>query len=145
MRSFGFPVQILRAVAAGAASIFIIRFLRAFEVENQRRIAELNSARLAEAERRESLRGELLGQVVAAQEAERQRIARDLHDATGQSLTALGLGLRGVATELASETGGLAARRSRAAEPRQPPRRRLCSSSARWRSWPPTRWTSCAG
>jgi signal transduction histidine kinase len=102
-RTFGFPVQLLRAVAAVAASIFIIRFLRAFEVENQRRITELQSARVAEAERREGLRGELLGQVVAAQEAERQRIARELHDATGQSLTALGLGLRGVATALGGE------------------------------------------
>jgi signal transduction histidine kinase len=97
---FGFPVQILRAVTATAAATFVIRFLRAFEVEAQRRIAELQAARVEEAERREALRGELLRQVVAAQEAERQRIARELHDATGQSLTALGLGLRGIATSL---------------------------------------------
>ncbi len=107
-RTFDFPVQVLRAVTAAAASIFIVRFLRAFEVENQRRIAELQNARLAEAERREGVRGELLAQVVAAQEAERQRIARELHDATGQSLTALGLGLRGVATELGGEQRGAA-------------------------------------
>jgi signal transduction histidine kinase len=79
-------------------SLFIIRFFRSFEVETQQRIAELQAARLEEAERREALRGELLRRVVAAQEAERQRIARELHDATGQALTALGLGLRGVAT-----------------------------------------------
>ena len=42
------------------------------------------------------LKSELLKQVVDAQEAERQRIARELHDATGQALTALGLGLRGI-------------------------------------------------
>ncbi len=102
-RTFGFPVQLLRAITAAVASVFIVRFLRAFEVENQRRIAELQNARLEEAERREGLRGELLGQVVAAQEAERQRIARELHDATGQSLTALGLGLRGVATALGGD------------------------------------------
>jgi signal transduction histidine kinase len=100
LRLFGFPVELLRAGAAVAASVFVMRFLRAFEVEIQRRIADLQAARLEEAERREALRGELLRQVVAAQEAERQRIARELHDATGQSLTALGLGLRGVATSL---------------------------------------------
>ena len=98
LRLFGFPIQLLRAIAAIMISLFIIRFFRSFEVETQQRIAELQAARLEEAERREALRGELLRRVVAAQEAERQRIARELHDATGQALTALGLGLRGVAT-----------------------------------------------
>jgi signal transduction histidine kinase len=96
-RLFGFPVQLLRAGAAVMAATFVIRFLRAFEVETQNRIAELQAARLEEAERREAQRGELLRRVVAAQEAERQRVARELHDATGQSLTALGLGLRSLA------------------------------------------------
>jgi signal transduction histidine kinase len=98
--TFGFPIQLLRATAAVVVAIFVIRFLRSSEVELQRHIAALQSGRLEEAQRRQTLRGELLKRVVAAQEAERQRIARELHDATGQTLTALGMGLRAAITSL---------------------------------------------
>ncbi len=101
---FGFQVQLMRAFAAILAAVFVIRFMRSFEVETRRKIAELQSDKLEEAQRREAMRGELLRQVVAAQEAERQRIARELHDETGQSLTAIGLGLRGVSTHLQEDS-----------------------------------------
>lgn len=100
--AFGFPVQLFRAGMAILASIFVIRFLRSFQVEFDRKLASLQDARLKEAEQREALRGELFKRVVAAQESERQRIARELHDETGQALTAIGMGLRGLATAIKS-------------------------------------------
>ncbi len=95
-RWFGLPIQVFRAVTATATAFFIIRSLRTFEIENQMHIEELRQARIAERQKLETTRAELLHRTVKAQESERQRIAQELHDDTGQTLTALGLGLRGL-------------------------------------------------
>jgi len=103
LQSFGFPVQMFRAAMAIVAAFFVIRFLRAFQVESDQKIQELQEARLEESQQRELLKSELYRRIVDAQEAERQRIARDLHDETGQALTAIGMGLRGVSTALTND------------------------------------------
>lgn len=61
----------------------------------------LENARLwEELRQKERVRGELLARVIHAQEEERQRIARELHDSIGQSLNALVFGLNAVSTAM---------------------------------------------
>jgi signal transduction histidine kinase/HAMP domain-containing protein len=74
------------------------RTLREFAPEEQNLLTAIGSqiavavenARLyAEVQKKEQLRGELLRKVITAQEEERKRLARELHDDTSQALTAL--------------------------------------------------------
>lgn len=73
---------------------------------------------LPPARERERVQRQMLGRVIEAQEAERARVARDLHDQIGQSLTSVLLGLRLVDSAVASEHPDLGDVRARMEEVR---------------------------
>jgi signal transduction histidine kinase len=75
----------------GARATLALGMSRALQAERERAEAE---ALLLGAEQREQARRDTLRRVVEAQEAERRRIARELHDDTGQSLASVLMGLR---------------------------------------------------
>ncbi len=60
-----------------------------------------------ELRQKESLRGQLLVKLITAQEEERKRIARDLHDQLGQALSALTMGMEAVEHSLPPSSDGL--------------------------------------
>jgi PAS domain S-box-containing protein len=89
------------SVAAGSPKAFDkteIDLLAA--VGRQVGIALQNARLWDEVRQREQVRGELLRRVISAQEEERRRIARELHDGIGQSLNALVFGLNTVDASL---------------------------------------------
>ncbi|CAA7601465.1 Two component system, signal transduction histidine kinase [Acididesulfobacillus acetoxydans] len=67
--------------------------VRAFSRELLERNQELQRVS-EELKRKEEMRSYLLGRLITAQEEERHRIARELHDQTSQSLTSLMVGLK---------------------------------------------------
>lgn len=60
--------------------------------ERTRELEHLNE----ELRRKETLRGQLLAKLITAQEEERKRVARDLHDQLGQALSAMTMGMEAV-------------------------------------------------
>jgi signal transduction histidine kinase len=134
----GFPIQLFRAIMAAVVAISMIRVLRSLEVENTHRLDALEHARLEseimsreelarlnselqianketerllqEVQQRDAIRGELLQRITNAQESERKRIARELHDGTGQALTGLALGLRGLAARVSKDPDSIGER-----------------------------------
>lgn len=86
--------------------------LEARVAERTQALAAVN----AELEERERARTRLLRQVITAQEAERKRIARELHDETCQSLATVMMGLQSAAADLPGEARHKVEEASRLAE-----------------------------
>lgn len=82
-------------VASADAQAFDADEVKLLEAVGQQLGVVVENARLWDALReKERVRGQLLEKVISAQEEERKRIARELHDDTGQTLTSLMVGLR---------------------------------------------------
>ena len=96
----GVPIQLVRTLVAMLISYSLIRAIQAMETERHVQLIAMQQARLEALQQRESLRRQLLQHTVQAQEEERARIARELHDETAQILSAFSLQLAALGSNL---------------------------------------------
>ncbi|MBT6811790.1 MAG: sensor histidine kinase [Anaerolineae bacterium] len=110
----GIPPEVIRSITALIITFGLVRAIQAIEVERQEQFQIAQEARVDALERvkeemdaREDMRRELLRHIVQAQEDERARISRELHDETAQVLSAFSLELAALNNILDEEQSDL--------------------------------------
>jgi len=96
----GFPIQIVRTIVAFIITFSLLNATQVIEEERNLQLFAVQQARLQALQQREELRRNLLRHTVQAQEDERARVARELHDETAQILSASTLHLAALRVSL---------------------------------------------